>query len=107
MRPMSSATPSSPTPRPTPEASTPTPRAAGRVPGLEVNWVAFLATGAALGFLLGVAAHLRGPEAVVGGMAYGFRTSALFLGAFGAMIGAMVGGLVGVLADAVLRRRGR
>ncbi|WP_040634468.1 hypothetical protein [Mobilicoccus pelagius] len=74
---------------------------------VSVDWVAFIGTGVVLGFVLGGLAHLFGPAAQVGGMAYGFRTSLLFLATFGAMIGAMLGALTGVIADAALQRRAR
>jgi len=82
-------------------------RAAPRRHVVSVNWAAFIGTGVVLGFLLGGLAHLFGPAAQVGGMAYGFRTSLLFLAAFGAMLGAMLGAFAGVVADSVLRRRAR
>ena len=94
-----------------PAAGVPAAAADGRVvrPRVvrSVNWVAFIGTGVVLGFVLGGLVHLFGGPARVGGMTYGFRTSLLFLGAFGAMLGALLGGLAGVAADAVLQRRSR
>lgn len=89
---------------------TPLPVGAGRVrPHVvrSVNWVAFIGTGVVLGFVFGGLVHLFGSPAQVGGMAYGFRTSLLFFGAFGAMLGGLLGALAGVAADAALQRRSR
>lgn len=70
----------------------------------SVNYVAFLVTGAVLGFIVGVLVELLGPTGGLAGAAAPYtRSSTLaYLGVSGALAGTLIAGVVALLLD---RRR--
>ena len=64
------------------------------------NFVAFISTGAILGFIIGSAfAYYGGSNTTEFGRAYSASSSVLFLGIVGACVGGLLAAIVAVLLD--------
>ena len=63
------------------------------------NFVAFIATGAILGFVAGSAVAYFGDDAATYGKDYSVTSAVLFLGVVGALVFALLAAIVAVLLD--------
>lgn len=68
------------------------------------NFVAFIGTGAVLGFAIGSAYSYFGADPALSGRNYSASTSVLFLGAAGACLFGLLAAVVAVLVDRWLDR---